>query len=847
MSKQIRRMPIAVAVAVILATGSACIAQAQAATNYDLPAQPLADSIKAVANQSNTNVLFDRKLLAGLQAPALRAQLTPEAAIAKLIEGTTLRHELINEHTIVLATAAAPPKPTSPATGDSKGGKSLWDRFRVAQVDRGAPLSDASNGTQSTQPAGLEEVVVTAQKRIERMLDVPVPVAALNAEDLAQNNLLRLQDYATKIPGLTIVPGSSSSTLGVVSIRGITTGGSTNPTVGITVDDVPFGSSTALGGGTAIPDVDPSDLARVEVLRGPQGTLYGASSLGGLIKYVTVDPSSAGVSGRIEAGLAAIRNASDPSYNVRGAVNIPITEALALRASGFTRTDAGYIDNPVDNENGLNTQRVRGGRVSALWAPSDSVSVKVAALYQDFEADGVNSVTPGLGDLQQNFTRGTGQNDGTIQAYNATVIAKLGIAELTSLTGYNVREFHTVDDFSSGYGQFMVPLFHVNGASIVSDQKNYKFTQELRLALPLADRVQLLVGGFYTHEASPAFQNLDAVDPATGADLGTGYHSTFPTRYKEYAAFGNLTFDITDRFDVQVGGRASWIRQAAEPSVSVAPIFGSTTPSITAETRSSASPVTYLMTPRFKLTPELMAYARIASGYRAGGSNVQACITYGTFPCEFAPDKTQNYELGLKGDFLDHRLTLDGSVYYIDWKDIQLQSSDPVSRLFYNTNASRAKSQGIELSLDARPFESLAVGAWVTWNDAKLTESFPASSPVVGNPDDRLPYSSRFSASVSLEQSIPIGAVTGFVGGSWSYVGARHGLFKAQGIARQSLPSYARTDLRAGFRFDAWSANLFANNVFDKRGLVQGPVDTFPPTSLYIQPRTIGLNVARSF
>src|SRR5262249_40330211 len=154
-------------------------------------------------------------------------------------------------------------------------------------------------------------------------------------------------DYYTSVPGLNLTTGGAADT--VISIRGLTTSGTTvvNPTVGIIVDDAPFGPTNAIGHASGVPEIDPGDLARIEVLRGPQGTLYGASSMGGLVKFVTIDPSTERLSGRIQTELNYVQNSGEMSYGVHGAVNVPLTDTLAVRASGFVRGNPGYIDNPI--------------------------------------------------------------------------------------------------------------------------------------------------------------------------------------------------------------------------------------------------------------------------------------------------------------------------------------------------------------------------------------------------------------------------------------------------------------------------------------------------------------------
>ena len=296
-------------------------------------------------------------------------------------------------------------------------------------------------------PAALEEVIVTAQKRAENLQDVPVPVTAIAAESLVQGNQLRLQDYYTSVPGFTVAPTPSAGGAQLLAIRGVTTGSGTIPTVGIMVDDVPYGSSTFPG---MVPDIDPGDLARVEVLRGPQGTLYGASSMGGLLKFVTVDPSTESWSARVQSDVSGVRNGTGAGYGVRGSVNIPVNDSLAVRASAFSRTDPGYIDNPVLGISGINKANAYGGRLAASWNPADDIVLKLSALYQDLRGDGANDVDieTGLSGLQQNYLPGIGSYDRKIQAYSANLTAKLGGVELTAVSGYNINHYSDSIDFS---------------------------------------------------------------------------------------------------------------------------------------------------------------------------------------------------------------------------------------------------------------------------------------------------------------------------------------------------------------------------------------------------------------
>ena len=727
-----------------------------------------------------------------------------------------------------------------------------------------AALAAASLFTQRSHAADaaptLGEVIVTAQKHEERLQDVPIPVTAISGQTLADNNQVRIQDFYSQVPGLSIAPGSFTNP--VIAIRGITTGSSNNaPTVGIMVDGVPYGSSAHL----IVPDFDPGDLARVEVLRGPQGTLYGTSSLGGLINFITQDPSSSGVSGRVEAGGSGVQNGAQLGNSFRGSVNLPVSEDLAVRMSAFTRLDPGYVDNPAQRIDGINVDRAGGGHIVALWRPSDVFSLKLSALYQQTKGDGtgqINVASDGyvgvpLGDLQQNYIPGIGPYVQEVQAYSAIVKGRLGSVDLTSVSAYNVSAFSDSQDFTGSFGSFTefgVPGtgfngFGVPGTPLLDSQRTSKYVQEVRLSGSPSQKLDWLAGGFYTHEFTSASQSLLAEDPASGEVLGQTLFTPFISVYEEYALFADVTYHFTDRFNVQIGGRESKIRQTFDESyyglydLCCTPTSPYTQPSESAK----SSPFTYLVTPQFRISPDLMVYARVASGYRAGGANAAGLGV----PPSYAPDKTKDYELGAKGEFLDHVLSFDASIYYIEWKNIQLGLTNPTTQIQYGGNAGGAKSQGVELSVQARPAAGLRMGAWVVYNDAVLTEPLPpgpAGATPYGLAGDRLPYSSKWSGNLSLDQEFPLTAsVTGFAGALVSYVGAREDNFTSTPV-RQYLPSYVRTDVRAGVKFDSWTANVYANNVTDRRGVISGGLGTgIPEAFYYIVPRTIGISVARTF
>jgi outer membrane receptor protein involved in Fe transport len=691
--------------------------------------------------------------------------------------------------------------------------------------------SAQSSGQDDTKPSGkLEEIVVTAQKKVENLLEVPVPVTAISGQSLAASSQVRLENYYYSVPGLNLTKDIAGDAASSISIRGLSSGVS-NPTVGVVVDDIPFASSSFWGGGHLIPEFDPSDLERVEVLRGPQGTLYGASTLGGLLKYVTMAPSTDAFGGHVAIGGLGIDGSGEYGWNANGTVNVPLGSNFAVRASAFTRTDPGYVDNVRTGQDDVNKVKSDGGRLSALWKVSDALSLQFGAMTQETESDGTGYQTTGLGDLEQSELAKTGPYDVKLDAYSLTAKLDVGSAEITSLTGYNIH--HNEGSVDAGFD-----------FSYMNDIKNEKFSQELRLAMPLTEKISWLVGAFYTHENSKYHEKFFLMDGTTGEVILPYVEVHSDATFDESALFTDFTLQLTDQFDVQLGARyAKYDQEFKQTWIGVgAP--GGVSPFLPPPVKPSDSAVTYLVTPRYRISPDLMVYARFASGYRPGGPNSNG--TSEPLPI-FKPDETKNYELGVKGQVLDGALQFDASVYYIDWSDIQLQAFDPATGFSIYINANTARSEGVELSLTARPWEGFTVTTSAAWNDAQLTEDMPPNFLAQGKAGDPLPYSQKFSGYVSVEQTFPLNTLSLFVGGAFAHIDDRLGHF-VNGIAasRTQLPSYDEVNLSAGVRGDKWQLSAYVNNVGDERGVLAFS-DLKPDDYQTTRPRTYGITLSHDF
>lgn len=737
----------------------------------------------------------------------------------------------------------------------------LWLGVAAALV-AGSAHGQATLPNPDEEAVTLDGIVVTARKREQSLLEVPLPVTAIEVDKLRQQNLLKIEDFAHRVPGLRV----TGRFMREVSLRGVATLAG-NPTTAVTVDDVPFSPSMGAAQGT-FPDFDPGELARIEVLRGPQGSLYGASAMGGLIKYVTLDPDAQQFSGRLEGGVSQVDDGGS-GFSLRGSANIPLVEdRLAVRVSGFRRRDPAYLDsiNPTVDEKDVNTYEREGGRVALMFQPTENLKINLSHMEQTLDQGilGLVEMTPYPTDFDWLYGRNV-TAAGAAETRSEHEITQLRIdwetpfGSLTSASGW-VRTGAGTDEDRSTTFPFVLGLLYP-GSPVGSQARIFymaetdKFSQELRLASTSAGgKLDWLVGGFYTDEEATIFQDLKAFDPS-GSVIGDVV--LFPNEYgfREKAVFGSATYHFTDRFNIEVGARYSRNEQTSLASQTVAPVaqplFG---PSTVGEVlRSSESASTWLLSPQLKLSADVMIYARLATGYRAGGPN-SAIAPNPTF----SSDSVTNYELGIKGRFWDRRLTLDASVFNIAWDDIQLSVVTPTS-LNYTVNAGKARNLGLEAAAELQLGAGWVAYANSTFLDAELREDFPASPgadpEVIALKGDALPYTSRFSGNLGLERVWDVGRYAVTVGGNAGYVGGRPAIFRTMRapVDRQQrfdLPSYNVIDVYAGVAWESWNVNFHVRNIGNSKGVIDaddGGGARLDMLGTFITPRTVGMTLSRDF
>jgi len=700
-----------------------------------------------------------------------------------------------------------------------------------------AQNSDATGtGSQpTTQQAASDQnaIVITAQKRAERLLDVPQSVSVISGENLEDQHAQRLSDYLTRIPSANIVESQAGNSR--IVLRGINTGG-VGATVATYIDETPFGSATALANGAVLaPDIDPFDLARVEVLRGPQGTLYGANSLGGLVKFVTVAPDPKAFGGAGEFGLEDVSH-GDLGWWGRAALNVPISDKAAIRASGFYRKDPGYIDDPVRGHD-VNDGKTYGGRASVLFRPVDALTIRASVQAENIRSNGLNDVDldpdtlePAFGDLEH--SRFLDQpNNIDYRIYNTTIDYDFGPVALVSSTSYGTLDQAAIVDGSGALG--------APGVGLDQSMKQRRFTQEVRLASSGKQMIEWTVGGFYTREKNRLGQMAFFADPATQEHtLDDLIVVDLPSRYREYAGFANATWHLSPQFDLTAGARYSHNKQSSSQLTE-----GLLVPApVNLAGKSSDNAFTYSVAPTYKLNANTRIYARVAKGYRPGGPNaISPDADPNEVPFQFKPDTTTNYEVGLKTRTDDNLFSFDVSLFRIDWKNIQLLVQ--IGQFGVNINGATARSSGVELTAGVHPARGLSLFANGSYVDAHLTKDTP--DQVGGMAGDPLPYSPKWQWTIGADYEHPLSSsATGRAGISWHYTGKRYTDFDPAGQRR--LGSYGQLDAHAGVDFGRFRIDAFAHNISDSRGITNvgafGDLDGDLPAAV-IRPRSIGLSL----
>lgn len=768
----------------------------------------------------------------------------------------------------------------------------------------------ATSGTawaQAATDAGDDDIVVTASKREENLQDVPIAISAIGTERLDELQVKELGDVVKFLPSVTIqtaAPGFSQ-----IYFRGVASGENANhsaslPTVGTYLDEMPI---TTIQGAL---DIHAYDLARVEALAGPQGTLYGASSMAGTIKLVTNKPDTSGTYGSVGAELNAVPGALGGL--VEGYLNAPISDRAAMRLVAYYRRDAGYIDNvfgarryPTSGivqtnadlvERNYNDVDTFGARLALGIELDDDWTIRPVLMAQAQEVSGSfaqersSAVNGRLQTVQYNPESSLDQ---WVQAA-MTIEGKIGSWDLTIAGGHLRRKTDVESDYSDyaffydalfGYGAYFtnnagVP---VNPNQYIQGVDRYRKTfGEIRVASPADAPLRFIGGLFYQRQSHNIEQNY-IIDNIADAITVTGTDSniwlTKQLRVdRDYATFGELSYDLTDQFTVTGGVRVYKFKNSLEGFFGYSAGFSSRTgeaacfgpavvpgsPCTNVDKTTSDSDAIWKLNATYRFSDNALVYATWSRGFRPGGINRR-----GTLP-PYGPDTLDNYELGWKTNIGPVRFN--GAIYQQDWSGIQL-SFLGANGLTEIRNAGLARIRGAEVDIGFRA-GGFSLNAGASYNDAEIRRDFcrianatfdctTAGNSLLAPAGTRLPVTAKFKGNAVARYEFPLGGLDGHVQFAANHIGKRRSdLRTAENAIKGFFDAYTTADLSAGIKGEGWAAELYATNVFNSNGVINSGVQCVETTcgdpgngsgtggvfyDVVVRPRIVGLKLTKDF
>ena len=674
----------------------------------------------------------------------------------------------------------------------------------------GGSAAWAQEGPAQPQPQSPDDIIITATKTgAQRLGDVPVSITAIGQEEMERAGMDSFVDYARRVPGLGFQSLSAAGARDDIrggrrlNLRGIESGFDGIPTVAYYIDDAP------------IPVMDPKlfDIERIEVLRGPQGTLYGANSMGGAIRLVMNKPKQDAFDFRGDATLSTTRHGQE-SYAANAMVNIPLIEdVLALRAVGYYRFEGGYIDNVLANgdriEN-INDERSWGVRVAAEFKPAPNLTITPSVFHQETRIPFGGAYDSGYGDLQVFNRTFEAPERNNFTLYAGEIRWELGAFELFSSTAYFKSAFSSLEDHTLSYLHYGEIEPGQSQTSLQSFSTK-RLTEEFRVSYR-GNRWNAVAGVFYLDEDRFFTQDFPRADG--DPDLPSFFNGTQANTEQQVAVFGEATFNFTDTLSATGGLR--WFK--GKQTQDTRWFFDGVPDPYAGEGSASA------LSPKAQISNNpaegKLIYAPATRGFRPGGAagaipNTECAADLAELglteaPREFEPDKLWSYEIGSKLSF-GRRGSINVAAYRIDWTNVQQTVLLDQCGFTFVGNVGKAKSQGIEVEASLNITDDFTLSGSLGFTDAKFTRSNPDIGIFAG---DRLPLGPRWTASASAQYNFEIG------GGREAYLRADYSFQDKtlNGYSSHTQKAYSLVNLRAGAKLsDTVELVLFADNVFDKR------------------------------
>jgi len=845
--------------------------------DFDIPAQPLAAALLRYSEESRVQVTSPAELLTGRRSRAVRGMRSARAALAQLLEGTGLVFELVDPGTVVIREArrsSGAKGPVAPGTAQSGLKSSYNDETHAAGV-QGANSGEQVASTSSVAArllAAPQEVIVSARKQSESLLDVPQSITAYSAQTLAEYNVQSFIDYATITPNLSFSYGTGQ--LGFVTSRSVAIRGISGPgTISLYIDDIPVPES-----------VDPRvvDIERIEILRGPQGTLYGQSSLGGNVRLVTVPPSFADADAHVDAQAGWTSGGASPDYggDLGGTFSL-VPDRVAVRAAAFVDHDGGFltrtffVDNGAgessdDNQGALITY---GGSLSILSRITDDLDVTLRILFQDQEDHGwpaswaqlpqfapQSYIVNRVADVQESAT-----DDWYLPSLQVSYTGSWW--NLSSSTNYFSRKAHDIEDGTEGTDDVLDGLFGLKldpYSAIPWDgyYMDHRLVHETRVSLARSHGVSAVLGLYVSKVVDNGILNSHDIPGIEAAGLwptNLGWYSQNENENRSIALFGELYYEIED-FELTIGLRRYALRQNGLVFADGALNGQVTNQTLEQTSQTGVSPKFALS---YKPTPDTMVYGLASNGFRAGGagrvlpplcepfpsgSNLQP-----NQPTSYGSDSVWNYEVGAKSELPDQHLLLTGSVFQMNWTDIQQTVTLPNCFITFVTNAGAARARGGEVEITGQPFQPIDLRAGLGFDNAVITEEGLSQQPV-GSRVYQIPRWT-WMAGATYTHLLYL-TLKGFCTAELAHVG--DSVSGTSGIGTGlTRPAYTILNGRLGIQWDKNELALYANNIANERAnlgdlnpISYAPVEANGSRMLRIavlQPFQMGLQLRHAF
>jgi len=704
----------------------------------------------------------------------------------------------------------------------------------------------------------IEEVIVSASKRGDvSVMDIPASISVASGDLISKRGMVGMDDFLRSLPSTNFLDRGAGRN-GII-MRGVTASPQDDIAVGVYIDETPVAGMGSLGGGN--PDLKYVDMQRIEVLRGPQGTLYGDGSIAGTVRVIPNAPDLSGFSAEIAGSASSTADLGGQNTMLRGVLNLPVVEdKFAIRVVGYDYDNSGYYKNIAgDNADkatwadafgGIVTSRragddrYTGGRITALWQVSEDFDVTLSHMTQDIDQSGIPESMLALGGKNRApFQRQDGSGETLtidLDVTNLKMNLDMGSYELFSST--SIAESKTLQD--RDLGAYFGPMLEVDDMPIylADSAVAEQFTQELRLNTRLDGPLQFLVGAFYqdhkrTANQKMTFEGTPELDPFEGALL---FESTFGDNLKQLAFFGEASFDLTDQLTAVAGVRHySYDKESPDENDGV--FNGGYTEGFV---ENDDSGQTYKLSLNYRPDETTSFYGTFAQGFRLGGPHPEIpsdiCDTDGV-PDQIDSDELDSFEVGAKFAFADGRATLNVSAFQVDWTGI------PVKQIldcgFETTaNAGEAQSKGVEVDGQLLLADAWRIDYGMSYTQAELTAD---SAPLNAQSGDRLPGSPEFSASLGLQADFSMAGRPMFARADIAHIGEYYNNLQQSGSA---AGDFTTVNLSLGAEInDSVSVDLFARNLTNKEGLTWIETELGDGRANYIRPRTIGIELRARF